>query len=64
MSELELQQMSELDDAAEMAGGFLASLTRIDTRYDYRALLQYCREKKIDPQDITIRELRQFVLPS
>jgi hypothetical protein len=64
MSELEFQQMRELDDAAEIAGGLLAPLTKLDTSYDYRALIRYCREKKIDPQDMTIRELRQFVLPS
>lgn len=63
MSEMELKQMCELDEAAESAGGFLAPLTRLDTSYDYRALVKYCREKKIEPLDITIRELRQFALP-
>lgn len=64
MNEAELKQMCELDEAAESAGGFLAPLIRRDTSYDYRALVQYCREKQIEPWDITIRELRQFVLPS
>lgn len=55
--------LGELDEAAERAEGFLAPLTRLDTRYDYRALVEYCREKKIEPLDITIRELLQFALP-
>lgn len=63
MSEMELKQLFELDEAAENAGGFLAPLTKRDTSYDYRALVKYCREKKIEPLDITIRELRQFALP-
>lgn len=63
MSEMELKQMCELDEAAESAGGFLAPLTKQDTSYDYRALVRYCREKQIEPLDITIRELRQFALP-
>lgn len=55
--------LGELDEAAERAEGFLAPLTRLDTRYDYRALVEYCREKQIEPLDITIRELLQFALP-
>lgn len=62
MSEMEQQQIRELDEAAENAGGFLAPLTKLDTSYDYRALVKYCRKKKIEPLDITIRELRQFAL--
>ena len=46
MTDSELRQMQELDNAADVAGGFLAPLTKNDTRYDYRALLKYCREKK------------------
>lgn len=46
MSDMELRQMQELDNAADLAGGFLAPLTRNDTHYDYRALLKYCQEKK------------------
>ncbi len=62
MSDLELRQMQELDTAADLAGGFLAPFTKKDTHYDYRALLKYCREKKIEPMDITIRELHRFIL--
>ena len=64
MSDLELKKMQDLDDAADRAGGFLAQFTKADTRYDYRALLKYCRDKEIDPLDITVRELHHFVLPS
>lgn len=62
MSDMELRQMQEMDNAADLAGGFLAPLTKSDTHYDYRALLKYCREKKIEPLDITIRELHRFIL--
>ncbi len=62
MSDMELQRMQELDNAADLAGGFLAPLTKNDTHYDYRALLKYCREKKIEPLDITVRELHRFIL--
>jgi len=62
MSDLELNRMRELDDVADRAGGFLAPLASADTHYDYRALLKYCREKKIEPLDMTIRELHRFIL--
>lgn len=63
MSENELKRMRELDEAAENAGGFLAPLTKFEARYDYRALVEYCREREIEPLDITIRELQRFALP-
>lgn len=62
MTKTELRRMHELDNAADLVGGFPAPLTKNDTHYDYRALLKYCQEKKIEPLDITIRELHQFIL--
>ena len=62
MSDLELRRMQELDEAAEAAGGLLAPLTKVEAHYDYRALVKYCRERKMEPLDMTLRELRQFVL--
>ena len=52
MSKTELRQIQELDNVADLAGGFLAPLTKIDTHYDYRALLKYCREKKTNRETI------------
>ncbi len=62
MSEKELEKMRELDDVAERAGGFVAPLTRHDVHYDYREISRYCRKKKIEPQDLTIRELKKFIV--
>lgn len=64
MSEQELERMRELDEAAEKAGGFLAPLSDAKTSYDYRAIVKYCREKGIDPVDITVRELNRFRIKS
>lgn len=46
MTDLELRQIQELDNASDLAGGFLTPFTKNDTHYDYRALLKYCGEKK------------------
>ncbi|MEG0998871.1 MAG: hypothetical protein RSC99_10680 [Clostridiales bacterium] len=62
MSEKELKEMRELDDIAEKAGGFVAPLVKHDVHYDYREISKYCRKKKIEPQDLTIRELNKFVV--
>lgn len=64
MSEQELNRMRELDEAAEKAGGFLAPLSDAKTSYDYRGIVRYCKEKGIDPVDITIRELSRFIIKS
>lgn len=64
MSEQELKRMQELDEAAEKAGGFLAPFSDAKTAYDYRAIIRYCREKGIEPLDITVRELNRFIVKS
>lgn len=64
MSEQELKQMQALDDAAEKAGGFLAQISDAKTAYDYRAIVKYCKEKGIEPLDITVRELNRFIIKS
>lgn len=46
MSKLELRNMQELDEVSDWAGVFLAPLTKGNAHYDYRALFNYCREKK------------------
>ena len=62
MSHEELKQMRELDDAAEKSGGYTAPLHDMSVHYDYRNIIQYCKEKGIEPIDMTIRELNQFVI--
>ena len=56
---------NELDDIAEQSGGYVDHNSRPhigSTRYDYRAILHYCRDKNIQPIDMTIREMQQFVI--
>lgn len=64
MSEQDIRNLSELDEAADKAGGFVSPSLRDNVHYDYRKILSYCRERKIDPQDLTIRELDQFIVPA
>lgn len=54
--------MSTLDDAADRAGGYVDFFFDQGTHYDYRKIIEYCKKKGIEPQDMTLRELGQFVL--
>ena len=62
MSEFERRKMIELDEAAERAGGFVSMIKSEDIHYDYRAIDKYCKEKGIEPIDMTIRELNAFII--
>lgn len=62
MSEQEIRDMRELDELAEKAGGYLSPLGNNKTHYDYRKISQYCKEKGIEPIDLTIRELNGFII--
>lgn len=64
MSEKEFREICELDYIAEEAGGFVDSNSSLDNEihYDYRSILAYCREKNIEPIDMTIREMQKFVI--
>ncbi len=62
MSEEELRAMRELDELSEKAGGFVFPASSDEVHYDYRKISEYCKQKKIDPQDLTIRELQQFIV--
>lgn len=62
MSEAERKRMRELDEAAEKAGGYVAMLPSVEQHIDIRKLLAYCKEKEIDPLDLTIREYNRFVI--
>lgn len=59
----DIRKMIALDEAAEKAGGFLSPISSEKTQYDYRKISKYCREKGIEPIDMTIRELNRFVIP-
>ena len=64
MSEKEFKQICELDDIADTAGGFVDFnlLSDKEIYYDYRALIAYCKQHRIEPIDMTIREMQQFVI--
>lgn len=62
MSEEERIKMSELDEAAEKAGGYVLNMVNKDTRYNLRELISYCKEKGIEPIDLTLRELSNFII--
>lgn len=64
MSEKEIRDMNLLDEIAEKAGGYVSVLSNKDVRYDYRKIDKYCKEKGIQPIDLTLRELGNFILPS
>lgn len=63
MSEKEFARICELDNAAEQAGGFVDYINthENEVHYDYRAIIAYCRKNNIEPIDMTIREMQQFV---
>lgn len=62
MSEEEMEAMRALDEAAERAGGYVSPSFPNALHYDCRKIIAYCREKGIEPLDLTIRELHQFII--
>ena len=62
MSEQEIRDMNKLDDLSEKAGGFVTPLVDSKVQYDYRKISQYCKEKGIEPVDMTIRELSNYII--
>ena len=64
MSDKEFAKICELDDIAEQAGGFVdfTPSSGSEIHYDYRAIIAYCRKNNIEPIDMTIREMQQFVI--
>ncbi|MBR6923449.1 MAG: hypothetical protein IKH50_02805 [Oscillospiraceae bacterium] len=64
MSEKQFQEICELDAAAEEAGGYVAYHPSYDNEvnYNYRAIMNYCKERGIEPIDLTIREMQQFIV--
>ncbi len=62
MTSEDIKNMRELDEAAEKAGGFTSPVSPDDIHYDYRGISRYCKEKGIEPVDMTIRELNKFII--
>lgn len=62
MSELDVKKMRELDEAAEKAGGFVSTLKSTEIHYNYREIMKFCKERGIEPIDLTIRELNNFII--
>ena len=62
MSNEDIKKMKELDEAAEKAGGFTSPVSPDDIHYNYREINRYCKEKGIEPIDMTIRELNRFII--
>lgn len=54
--------MNLLDELAEKAGGYVAPFPGKDTHYNYREISKYCKERGIEPLDLTIRELGRFII--
>ena len=51
MSEKEFNEICNLDNLADEAGGFVDvnSVSENEIHYDYRAILSYCKDKNIEP---------------
>ncbi|MDR2559200.1 MAG: hypothetical protein LBC86_06625 [Oscillospiraceae bacterium] len=61
MSKDEFKKICELDDIIDQEGG-LGLDPFGNARYDYRAIIKHAKERNIDPIDMTVRELGQFVI--
>ena len=61
MSRIEYEKICSLDDVIDEEGG-LGLDPFGNTRYDYRAIIEHAKERDIDPIDMTVRELSQFVI--
>ena len=62
MTKEDWEALCALDDAAEKAGGYVLPFGVSEVHYDYRAIAKYCKEKNMNPLDLTIRELQKFVI--
>ena len=58
----DMRKMRDLDDAAEKYGGFTSPIPQKDTHYDLRKISEFCKDKGIEPIDMTIRELNRFIV--
>ena len=62
MSEKEFMDVCEPDNIADEADGFVAyhPTAENEVHYDYRAIIQYCRERGIEPLDMTILNIHGY----
>jgi hypothetical protein len=62
LTEQERNSWDALDEAARMAGGYLAAPKRpLVVDADYRAMSRYCREKGVKPMELTEDERKKFL---
>jgi len=61
MYRVEFEKICTLDDVIDEEGG-LGLDPFGNARYDYRAIIKHANEHNIDPIDMTVRELGQFVI--
>ena len=64
MTEKDRQGMRELDEIADRAGGYVDYFPHADQHVDMRGIAAYCKEKGIEPIDLTLREYNRFVIHS
>lgn len=64
MSEKDFREICMLDDIAAEAGGYVDNTPSFNSEihYDYHSIISYCKKKNIEPIDMTIRELQQFIV--
>ena len=62
MNENQMRDMEKLDTLAETAGGYVSPMLENNPCYDYRAILKHCKDRNIDPGDLTVRELDKFIV--
>jgi len=61
LSKKEKHGWDSIDEAAEKAGGYLATPKRpLVIDYDYRSMTECCRKKGISKMDLTETELKMF----
>ena len=61
MNRSEFEKICSLDDIIDQEGG-LGLDPFGNAQYDYRAITNHAKERNIEPIDMTIRELNQFVV--
>lgn len=62
MTREEIAAMTALDEAVERAGGYVSLPLKDNIHYDYRKLIAHCKDRGIDPIDLTIRKLDEFII--
>ncbi len=61
MTDKDREDLRELDEIADRAGGYVSFFPDAKQHVDVRGILAYCKEKGIEPIDMTLREYNRFV---